>query len=1103
MLNPRVLTFNFHEPYICLMAKTGIPLEIGLNPRPPFNREWQTKFRPVPENITFVEEAQWRPDLAAGKYGVVIAQNENNARDISREVADSRTPALLVMHNGRRYLESMLPQDDPDARANYQELLNMLRQIYHFVYISDMKRASFKIPGRVIQPGIDVEEYGGYEGGEARVLRVGNVMRARNVMFDVDFQEAACEGLPNTVLGEDPEIPSARPSESFGDLLNHYRSHRCLLHVTREDYEDGYNLAMLEAMACGMPIVSLANETSPITDGVDGYVAADAETVRSRLQTLLDDQGLAANIGAKGRETVARMFPIDRFVESWRAAIHEAAEWSPISKSHEAAVPAMDVLVQYLASPVTTGRYIEDSLRKRHRVTSAGFRMPEELLASWGFPETRAAYRNHDIQLPLEGAHQFVADKLPEGWAPSIYLWIDSGPKELPADLESIPGVKVCYLIDTHIAPDIRIEWARHFDYVFLAQRGQMEMFKSAGIENVHWLPLACSADLHRVARQSKQYDWAYIGRTTDDADDRRRGRIEALRGRFPNAYVGTAWPEDMARIYAQSKIVVNACANNDVNMRVFEAMASGALLITDNADGLDALYEEGTHYVTYADNAGLIERVDYYLSREEERARIANAGHAYTLAQHTYDQRIETMLSAVLDDLGAIGGISGESRFNRGGYYRSERHELLPHLPKGAKQVLDVGCGAGDFGRVLKKRGVDRVVGIEIVPRAWEIAKEQLDEVILGNIEEMDLPFEEDTFDAVFCNDVLEHLVNPLEVLKKIRHVLKPGGSVIISIPNVRFYEVVHMLAANGRWEYVDAGIMDRTHLRFFTAVELAQMMNDAQLNIDTIQPLSGVDEATLPRNPDGSLTIGRMTVRDVSDSEYAEYRTYQYLVKALKPGAHTLADAQAALDRRDDEEAYRLANSCAAGDADERTFILAKAAARMGRLSEAKQFYEALLKRKPDHAIACGEYGILCVAENRIEDGAPWIEKGLAANPQDDRLIAAKGLVHLARGENDAALDQFIAVAQANKQSDAVIPHMIELSEVLGRTDEAIPVARAFVEFAPGNIAAVCAYARMMMNAGHIDEARDRVERARLMAPDDETLSALAEEITAASPR
>src|SRR5690606_28900640 len=163
------------------MAKTGYPITVGLYDKPPLAREWQTKFRPVPPNITFLEEARWRQDLNTGKFDVVVAQNELNASTIY----GCRTPGLLVLHNRRPFLETTLTRDRDDASARYRELIDRLAEQFEFVFIPEPKKADYGIAGRVILPGIAVEEYGGYTGDTAEVLRVGNAMRSRNLMFDV------------------------------------------------------------------------------------------------------------------------------------------------------------------------------------------------------------------------------------------------------------------------------------------------------------------------------------------------------------------------------------------------------------------------------------------------------------------------------------------------------------------------------------------------------------------------------------------------------------------------------------------------------------------------------------------------------------------------------------------------------------------------------------------------------------------------------------------------------------------------------------------------------------------------------------------------------
>ena len=426
MATPRVLTFNLHEPYLCMLAETGLPFDVGLYESGFLARTWHTQFRPVPKNFTFVAERDWRGQLESGHYDVVIAQNENNALDVSRGDA----ARILICHNRRTFLASTIPPENSEGQTAFRLLLDQLPHFFEFVFISESKQVDYGIPGRVIPPGIDVERWGGYRGETPCIIRVGNTMRQRDRMFDVDFQEACCAGLKHRVVGVNPLIPGSEPSRSFDDLLDIYRSHRGMLHVSREAYEDGYNLAMLEAMACGMPVAALANPTSPITHGVDGFASYDSGELRQCLAGLLEDPAHARAIGARGRETVARTFPLDVFVARWREAIYEAAdrkERSRSSKRPNAPVTGVPTLITYTSAPHTTGRYIREAMRQAHPVVSTGARVPDEMLLEWGFSPPVPAYPAHDIATGAEPTLHEIMDRLPADFTPQLFLWVDSG----------------------------------------------------------------------------------------------------------------------------------------------------------------------------------------------------------------------------------------------------------------------------------------------------------------------------------------------------------------------------------------------------------------------------------------------------------------------------------------------------------------------------------------------------------------------------------------------------------------------------------------------------------------------------------------------------
>lgn len=169
--------------------------------------------------------------------------------------------------------------------------------------------------------------------------------------------------------------------------------------------------------------------------------------------------------------------------------------------------------------------------------------------------------------------------------------------------------------------------------------------------------------------------------------------------------------------------------------------------------------------------------------------------------------------------------------------YYSNQRQDMLPYLPKDARIILDIGCGEGDFGELIKRQSNAEVWGIELSSQAAEKARVRLDRVYEGNIEldQFDLP--EEYFDCIVFNDVLEHLWYPWDVLKQMRKLLKNHGYVLASIPNIRYLGQVKKLMLQGDWDYEPWGILDRTHLRFFTLKSVKKLFEQTGYTVMSIE--------------------------------------------------------------------------------------------------------------------------------------------------------------------------------------------------------------------------------------------------------------------------
>jgi 2-polyprenyl-3-methyl-5-hydroxy-6-metoxy-1,4-benzoquinol methylase len=149
--------------------------------------------------------------------------------------------------------------------------------------------------------------------------------------------------------------------------------------------------------------------------------------------------------------------------------------------------------------------------------------------------------------------------------------------------------------------------------------------------------------------------------------------------------------------------------------------------------------------------------------------------------------------------------------------YYANARADVLRRVPPTVRAVLDVGCGAGALGAKIKQRQNACVVGVERVAEQARRAAAVLDTVHIGDVSALDLPYPPGSFDCLVYSDVLEHLPDPWAVLARHRPLAARGATLIVSLPNVQFVGVVLGLL-RGRWEYRARGVLDRTHLRFFT---------------------------------------------------------------------------------------------------------------------------------------------------------------------------------------------------------------------------------------------------------------------------------------------
>jgi len=200
--------------------------------------------------------------------------------------------------------------------------------------------------------------------------------------------------------------------------------------------------------------------------------------------------------------------------------------------------------------------------------------------------------------------------------------------------------------------------------------------------------------------------------------------------------------------------------------------------------------------------------------------------------------------------------------------------------VPVSARRILDLGCSSGALGAALKAEREVEVVGVEISEEYASRAEARLDRVVRADLEELaaspGLRANLGEFDCLIAADVLEHTADPWSCLAGFGGLLKPGGTAIVSLPNVRFWETFWELGRHGTWPRRPQGIFDRTHLRWFTVADGIALIESAGLEVTTIQRQFRTRRNKLSNRP-FARGLGRTPLRP--------FVTFQFAIVAKRP--------------------------------------------------------------------------------------------------------------------------------------------------------------------------------------------------------------------------
>lgn len=310
-----LLVFNCHEAWVYQLGVLGCDLDIIVGLKGRYKQSWDEQIRPVPPNSRLItlSEAQ----TSSTSYCCIITHNITDLLDVKQRPE----PRLTVIHLP---IEArMLEEKSNIEPEKMKEMLHKYLKLVggHAVAVSMLKGKSWGFTEDIVPFGSDPDDYLPYSGENACGLRIANFIQMRKQFLLWDFHERAFDGIPVRIVGHNPRMPGVTASESWDHLKKILQSHRFYVHTADPRLEDGYNMATIEAMAAGMPVLSNRHPTSPVKHGLSGFLSDDPDGLRKYAKILLADRDLAKKMGHQARKTVMKQFSINKFKEAFLQSI--------------------------------------------------------------------------------------------------------------------------------------------------------------------------------------------------------------------------------------------------------------------------------------------------------------------------------------------------------------------------------------------------------------------------------------------------------------------------------------------------------------------------------------------------------------------------------------------------------------------------------------------------------------------------------------------------------------------------------------------------------------------------------------------------------------
>ena len=538
---------------------------------------------------------------------------------------------------------------------------------------------------------------------------------------------------------------------------------------------------------------------------------------------------------------------------------------------------------------------------------------------------------------------------------------------------------------------------------------------------------------------------------------------------------------EDLKEQMRQHRLLLHTTVEpweDGYNLSLLEAMATGMPVVALAHPGSPV--ENGISGFLSDNEEGLRRSVECLLSDRDMALEMGQKGRETVVQRFPVDRFLEEWEGLINRKV---------ALWKPKQSYRRERGEVIDRIPAGANRILDIGCGTGAMGRGIRTRwGEVTLVGIEKDPsRAFE-ARAFYDRVIEADALTWKPDFAPESFDAIILADVVEHVENPATLLRRYVPFLSSNGVMVLSVPNIRYHEVLAGLA-QGRFDYQEQGILDRSHLRFFTRKTLVELLESAGLQVETIAANVSSEYGRMAEELAGQsnsridIDLGPIVLKKQSPDEIRDLFVMQFLVTARRKVYGIIEKVDDLMGSGLTEGIREILGEALAdptltfAERGEAEIKLGEVLSRSGDLDGALEAFARAATLVGDERPFQGR-GVIQLLKGNFHESLLDFKRAHEKNPRAYGALAGFGMVCQETGQYEDAVYYYDQSLGIEIEQEDLLRLMIESAQAIGRPDLALARTAEFLSLHPFKSGIKSLYARMLEETGHINEALSQVQ-------------------------